>query len=896
MNKTIKIGRNILIVPILVLLLLSSSCIGADAIDTPIYGIGFNPPSNNTGSVGESTLYWANGYFTNINGAPFVPGVAAPHNILSITHSDTTAAAVVRGDLITGQGIAATWTRLALGGVGTFLASDGTDSGWRTLIAGDIPDLSGVYVPYVGASAAVDLGAQTLTTTGNVGFGTAVGATTLVSLFSGTAAAGVVRAIDLDQNSASGGAYGIDVAMAGLKSGNTYGLSVYNAATSNTDNINKYGLYLRADTVWTGANAYNYLLYLETPSGGTNNYAIYSVGGANYLGGSLTLGTPLTIANGGTGQITKATAFDALSPMTALGDLIYGGAAGTGTRLAGNITTVQKFLSQTGDGANSDVPSWQVVPAQGTYTTYMTNIASDVAGDYKSLTTPDVAKTTFSTAGLASGSTLLRTWISEPGFPNLVFIPHGQFDFHVNAAQTAGAGKKDAQVYAELWEANAAGVDIALIGTTTYTLPVLTALEVNYLCDFVTPSAYFMASTASRLKVKVYAYVTGVGGDPTVALYYGGTANTSFAIPSNTVDATNFVPYLGATANIDLNAKEVTNGTLNAMVLKGTFTNSGVVTLPAFTLSGNITGAGKNISGIGFFSGASATTELYIQSEKTSSSTSGIVLRTMNASATQTTRLLLGTGANLVVATWNNLSQKVLAGQVSTAGVTTNNSPSFVQQATYWNGVTSVNWNYTVLNTMTATTPASTVSHKINAVSVMDMTNTNAVITGQLYGKWGIGIAQSAVLTLAAGTATAGTAPFKMTSGTLLAAPEVGAVEFLTDAWYGTITTGTARKQFAFTDSVMYVAVVSKSADYLATSSDNTILVDASGASRTITLPTASGTSGKDYTIKKTDNSANTVVVDANLAETIDGNLTMTLAFQYDSITIRSDGSNWHII
>lgn len=41
----------------------------------------------------------------------------------------------------------------------------------------------------------------------------------------------------------------------------------------------------------------------------------------------------LPLANGGTGQATKAAAFDALSPMTASGDLIYGGASGTGTRL-----------------------------------------------------------------------------------------------------------------------------------------------------------------------------------------------------------------------------------------------------------------------------------------------------------------------------------------------------------------------------------------------------------------------------------------------------------------------------------------------------------------------------------------------------------------------------------
>ena len=69
-------------------------------------------------------------------------------------------------------------------------------------------------------------------------------------------------------------------------------------------------------------------------------------------------GTALPIANGGTGATTATAAFDALSPMTTLGDTIYGGASGTRTRLAGNTTTTKKYLAQTGDGANSAAPAW----------------------------------------------------------------------------------------------------------------------------------------------------------------------------------------------------------------------------------------------------------------------------------------------------------------------------------------------------------------------------------------------------------------------------------------------------------------------------------------------------------------------------------------------------------
>jgi hypothetical protein len=60
---------------------------------------------------------------------------STPHNLLSTQHSDTTAGTVARGDLITGQGASATWSRLALGSSGYILRSDGTDAAWSPTTA-----------------------------------------------------------------------------------------------------------------------------------------------------------------------------------------------------------------------------------------------------------------------------------------------------------------------------------------------------------------------------------------------------------------------------------------------------------------------------------------------------------------------------------------------------------------------------------------------------------------------------------------------------------------------------------------------------------------------------------------------------------------------------------------
>ena len=52
-------------------------------------------------------------------------------------------------------------------------------------------------------------------------------------------------------------------------------------------------------------------------------------------------------------------------------------------------------------------------------------------------------------------------------------------------------------------------------------------------------------------------------------------------------------------------------------------------------------------------------------------------------------------------------------------------------------------------------------------------------------------------VTLRPGTSSAGTAPLKFSSGSLLTTPEAGAVEFLTDKLYVTQTTGATRKVIA---------------------------------------------------------------------------------------------------
>ncbi len=109
------------------------------------------------------------------------------------------------------------------------------------------------------------------------------------------------------------------------------------------------------------------------------------------------------------------------------------------------------------------------------------------------------------------------------------------------------------------------------------------------------------------------------------------------------------------------------------------------------------------------------------------------------------------------------------------------------------------------------------------------------------------------------------------------------------------IGTWTAQSSLQLKGS-MGVAVVSKTANYTATVNDYVILVDASGGAVTITLPAASTVSGRLYNIKKTDSSANAVILDGNAAETVDGSATISTTTQYQSFTVVCDGTQWWVI
>ncbi len=75
---------------------------------------------------------------------------------------------------------------------------------------------------------------------------------------------------------------------------------------------------------------------------------------------------------------------------------------------------------------------------------------------------------------------------------------------------------------------------------------------------------------------------------------------------------------------------------------------------------------------------------------------------------------------------------------------------------------------------------------------------------------------------------------------------------------------------------------------------DDVVLVDATIGNITINLPTAASAKAKVYIVKKI-NSSNTVTIDPDGSETIDGASTASLTSQNTSREFYSDGTEWWI-
>jgi hypothetical protein len=93
----------------------------------------------------------------------------------------------------------------------------------------------------------------------------------------------------------------------------------------------------------------------------------------------------------------------------------------------------------------------------------------------------------------------------------------------------------------------------------------------------------------------------------------------------------------------------------------------------------------------------------------------------------------------------------------------------------------------------------------------------------------------------------------------------------------------------------MVVPTSVSSTPYAATTAPQILLVNTTSASITVNLPTAVGNAGLWKEVVNVGTGANTLTLDPNAAETINGDATVTTTTPNDALKIVSDGANWII-
>lgn len=154
----------------------------------------------------------------------------------------------------------------------------------------------------------------------------------------------------------------------------------------------------------------------------------------------------------------------------------------------------------------------------------------------------------------------------------------------------------------------------------------------------------------------------------------------------------------------------------------------------------------------------------------------------------------------------------------SDAGNQIRNSATFIQRGRYWSGAASLDFEFEYLPVIetAGASPVGRTAIRVGGQEILSVRNNN--------GKKSVGIstaAPTANLHIAAGSATAGTAPLKFTAGTNLTTPEAGAVEFDGTHYYGTI--GSTRFQLDQQATTAVTAITVASANgFTGTSSGGT--------------------------------------------------------------------------
>jgi hypothetical protein len=318
------------------------------------------------------------------------------------------------------------------------------------------------------------------------------------------------------------------------------------------------------------------------------------------------------VANGGTGATTKATAFDALSPMTTSGDIIYGGANGTGTRLSkgsnGSILTME-----------NDLPTWNTSIKATPGSSYNAPVGfSFIGGDWARNTgmfsdNPDAGGSATLKFRIATSNSTANSYLEINPSKVSVLPTTASTSKTTGALTVAGGLGVDGNIYTN--NLNASGTVTA--GSVTYPNAHGTANQVLSTTGSGTLAWVTPVSSAASLTGTLPIANGGTGatsltvnnvllGNGTSALQEVAPGTSGNILTSNgttwisSAPAASGVPYTGATQAVNLGAYDLTvNGLTVGKGRKDTGTAYQYNSAFGVSALGSFTGGTKNTA-LGF--------------------------------------------------------------------------------------------------------------------------------------------------------------------------------------------------------------------------------------------------------------------------------------------------------
>ena len=280
--------------------------------------------------------------------------------------------------------------------------------------------------------------------------------------------------------------------------------------------------------------------------------------------GNITLsysGTAIPYSSGGTNSTTALSAFQNFysTIATTLGDIVYGGASGTPTRLAGSTSATSAVLTQTGNGTVSAAPVWSNSPAFSGANLTSLNASNLSSGTVAAARLP--YPTTSTIGGVMAVNSTSNQWVS---YIDTGGVPHTSQPSFSNISGTATATQLPTS-----------GVTAGTYGSST-TVPQITF------------DTYGRATGVTNVSIGGGS-VTNVS--VTSANGFAGTVATSTSTPNITLSTT-------VTGLLKGNGTAISAATAGTDYMTPSNVSGSYLALGGGTLTGGLTGTTGTFSGL----------------------------------------------------------------------------------------------------------------------------------------------------------------------------------------------------------------------------------------------------------------------------------------------------------